>query len=106
MPEVSFTMSPLIEDENKTAKISTKLPLVASPAAPELFKWPSQNDNGYRIKEEPMGTKRQMKVIVLGAGASGINFCKTARDRLENVEVMCYEKNHDVGGTWLENTYA
>ncbi|KAJ9157859.1 FAD/NAD-P-binding domain-containing protein [Pleurostoma richardsiae] len=100
-------MSPLIEDDVPTRTIPSirKVPLVASPAAPELFNWPTTNENGYKIKEEPMGTKRPMKIIVLGAGASGINFLKTAADKLDNIEVVCYEKNADVGGTWLENTY-
>ncbi|KAH8886537.1 FAD/NAD(P)-binding domain-containing protein [Thozetella sp. PMI_491] len=92
-------MSPL------TGYEGSKVPLVASPSAPDLFNWPRMNDRGYTIKEEPMGTKRPMKVILLGAGASGIDFLKRAKDKLENVDVACYEKNDDVGGTWLENTY-
>lgn len=79
------------------------VPSVATPDAPSLYEWPTENANGYRINEQLMGQKRKLKVIVLGAGASGINFIKTAVDRLENVEVVCYEKNNDVGGTWLEN---
>ena len=51
-----------------------------------------------------MGSKKRMKIIVLGAGASGINFAKISQEKLQNVEVTCYEKNNDVGGTWLENT--
>lgn len=99
-------MSPLIEDSELTTGVPplSKLPLVASHAAPELFKWPRENENGYRIKEEPMGTKRPMRILVLGAGASGINFLKTAADKLQNVQLVCYDKNHDIGGTWLENT--
>ena len=42
---------------------------------------------------------RRIKVIVLGAGASGIDFFKNAEERLENVEIQCYEKNGDIGGT-------
>ena len=83
-------------------KIPT-IPLVASPEAQRLFNWPEQNNAGYRIKEEPMGTKRKLRVVVLGAGVSGINFTKTAQDKLENVEIVCYEKNDEVGGTWHEN---
>jgi hypothetical protein len=100
-------MSPLIEDgiPDRTVPSVAKVPLVASPAAPDLFGWPACNDRGYRIKEQPMGTKRPMKILVLGAGASGINFLKTAAEKLENTEVVCYEKNADVGGTWFENTY-
>lgn len=86
-----------------TAPTTVQLPIVASPEAPELFGWTAQNNNGYRIREAPMGTKRRLRVVVLGAGASGINFCKMSRGKLENVEVVCYEKNNEVGGTWLEN---
>ena len=28
---------------------------------------------------------------------------KKAEEHLENVEICVYEKNRDVGGTWLEN---
>lgn len=72
----------------------------------ETYGWPVENDRGYRILEEPFGAKRRMRVIHIGAGASGICFSKLARDSLENVEVQIYEKNADVGGTWLENRYG
>ena len=57
----------------------------------------------YEIHEEPMGSKRKMKVIFMGMGSSGINFAHQAAKRLDDVEVVCYEKNSDLGGTWLEN---
>jgi len=41
----------------------------------------------------------------VGAGAAGVNFAKFAQDRLENVELTIYDKNVDVGGTWVENVY-
>lgn len=47
-------------------------------------------------------------MILAGAGASGIDFLHFARKELEaplGVELVCYEKNRDVGGTWLENRY-
>lgn len=59
----------------------------------------THDTQGYRITELPFGTKRRMKVIILGAGVSGISFFKRAEEQLENVEIVCYEKNHDVGGT-------
>lgn len=105
-------MAPFIDaaaetDRSTSAPLDTlNLPSVASPDAPKLYNWTNVNERGYRINEEPMGTKHPMKIVVLGAGASGINFLKTAQDRLENVEVVCYEKNKDVGGTWFENTYV
>lgn len=63
------------------------------------------DQHGYRIKEQPMGTKRKVKVILMGAGASSLNFFKKAEEEMENLEIVCYEKNTDVGGTWLENRY-
>jgi hypothetical protein len=103
-------MSPFIDVTTKTGRSisaprdTVSLPSVASRDAPELYNWTNVNERGYEINEEPMGSKQPMKIVVLGAGASGINFLKTAQDRLENVELVCYEKNKDVGGTWLENT--
>ena len=98
-------MAPFLDDASaqRTVPVNKKIPIVASPEAPQLFGWPLQNDRGYSIKEQPMGSKRHLRVVVLGAGASGINFSKVAGDKLENVDVVCYEKNDDVGGTWLEN---
>ena len=46
---------------------------------------------------------RSFPVVVIGAGMSGI----LAGHRLKQagIEFVIYEKNDDVGGTWLENTY-
>lgn len=62
-------------------------------------------ETGYRILEQPCGTRRVIRIIFIGAGASGICFSKMQEDRLRNVELQVYEKNHDIGGTWLENRY-
>lgn len=69
------------------------------PAAPE------RDASGYRIREEPYGTKRPVRVALMGAGASSLNFFKKAEEQLENVRITYHEKNSDVGGTWLENRY-
>ncbi|OQV06871.1 hypothetical protein CLAIMM_11386 [Cladophialophora immunda] len=67
--------------------------------------WKLQNARGYKINEEPYDTSRKLRVIHVGAGASGIIFSKFSEDRLKNIELQIYEKNADVGGTWLENRY-
>ncbi|KAH7127790.1 putative MoxY [Dactylonectria estremocensis] len=59
----------------------------------------------YRIRETPMGTKRPVKVIFMGMGASGIDFSHALLQRGEGIELTVYEKNDDLGGTWLENRY-
>ena len=64
---------------------------------------PSPDD--VNILEQLYGTKKKVRVVVLGAGMSGINFFKLAEERLQNVDIVCYEKNADIGGTWYENRY-
>jgi hypothetical protein len=67
----------------------------------------SSSSSSYTILERPLGTPRQIRVIVIGAGASGINFLQALRLGLppNSYSTVVYEKNHDVGGTWLENAY-
>ncbi|KIW81124.1 hypothetical protein Z517_04147 [Fonsecaea pedrosoi CBS 271.37] len=72
---------------------------------PALYNWPTTNENGYSINEVPSGTARKLRIICAGAGASGINLAKFAQDRLQNVDLVIYEKNNDVAGTWWENKY-
>ncbi|KAK1070282.1 hypothetical protein LTR74_004198 [Friedmanniomyces endolithicus] len=66
---------------------------------------PKTDASGYRIREESYGTKRPVRVVLMGAGASTLNFLKKAEEQMKNVKITVYEKNHDVGGTWLENRY-
>ncbi|KAK3676970.1 hypothetical protein LTR78_003175 [Recurvomyces mirabilis] len=66
---------------------------------------PEVDESGYRIREEPYGTKRHVRVVLMGAGASTLNFLKKAEEKMQNVKVTVYEKNRDVGGTWFENRY-
>ncbi|EME45831.1 hypothetical protein DOTSEDRAFT_171457 [Dothistroma septosporum NZE10] len=66
---------------------------------------PEQDETGYKVREQPYGTKREVKVILMGAGASTLNFLKKAEEQMQNMKITVYEKNHDVGGTWLENRY-
>ncbi len=46
---------------------------------------------------------RPFRVAVVGAGMSGI--LAAHRLRQAGLDVVVFEKNSDVGGTWLENTY-
>jgi len=52
---------------------------------------------------EEIAPDRQVRVAVIGAGMSGL----LAAHRLRQVgcDVVILEKDRDVGGTWLENTY-
>lgn len=44
-----------------------------------------------------------MRIVHIGCGASGIALAKFLPDMLNNVSFTCYDKNDDIGGTWLEN---
>lgn len=59
----------------------------------------------YTVHEQPLGTARHIRIVGVGAGASGLNLLRTLRLNLDNYEAVLYEKNADVGGTWLENRY-
>ncbi|KAH7350133.1 hypothetical protein B0T11DRAFT_290621 [Plectosphaerella cucumerina] len=64
--------------------------------------WPTQESD--IIADHYVNQPRPIRVAVLGAGISGIAFAYKARG-LENVSFTIFEKNHDVGGTWLESRY-
>ena len=60
------------------------------------------------ITEHPIFTPRKLRVVCIGAGFSGLvlshryNYIGNHKDY---ADLVIYEKNHDVGGTWLENRY-
>jgi cation diffusion facilitator CzcD-associated flavoprotein CzcO len=73
--------------------------------APHLNEWYNRDFNGYRISEHPLFEKRRLRVVVVGAGAAGLQLAYKAERLLENIDLQIYEKNSDIGGTWLENRY-
>ena len=60
---------------------------------------------GFRSTEprRPSSVARSVRVAIIGAGVSGL-LAARAMDAAGVAHVV-YEKNHDVGGTWLENSY-
>ena len=46
---------------------------------------------------------RPMRIVVIGAGFSGIYLGIRIPEWLRNVDLTIYEKNAGVGGTWYEN---
>lgn len=51
----------------------------------------------------PSEVRRAFRVIIVGAGMSGLAAGKRLKE--EGVDFLIIDKNSDVGGTWLENTY-
>lgn len=58
------------------------------------------------FSSRPVDTHRPIKVIVLGAGMSGILASILFPRGVENLDLVIYEKNPDLGGTWYENRCA
>jgi len=60
----------------------------------------------YELSKQFFNTPRPLKVIVAGAGCSGLDLAHAVESgRLKNVDLRIYEKNAGIGGTWWENRY-
>lgn len=57
------------------------------------------------VSTKPIDVLRPIKVIVIGAGMSGMVASILFPRTIENLELVIYEKNADLGGTWFENRY-
>ncbi|OQV06038.1 hypothetical protein CLAIMM_10676 [Cladophialophora immunda] len=94
--------------KSKPALSPRLVPTPLHSSTPDLPKPQDGQINGdadYKIRETPMGTRRKLKIIFMGMGCSGINFAHHLSQRMTDVELVIYEKNRDIGGTWLENRY-
>ena len=64
--------------------------------------------NWVSIKEEPVFSRRKLKIVCVGAGFSGLTLSHKIKLELklsDVIDLVIYEKNADVGGTWYENRY-
>lgn len=58
-----------------------------------------------RVPDVPQCTPRSLRIVHVGMGASGLLFAHKVQKYLQNCELVCYEKNDSIGGTWFENKY-
>ncbi|KAL2013171.1 hypothetical protein VTN00DRAFT_696 [Thermoascus crustaceus] len=56
-------------------------------------------------QKNPIGTIRPVRIICIGAGASGINLAYQVQRHMKKTDLVIYEKNPAIGGTWYENRY-
>lgn len=64
------------------------------------------NDTPYAVPERWHSQPSHLRVICVGAGAAGLCVAyKMKHMRFTNYELICYEKNSGVAGTWFENRY-
>ncbi|RAL15191.1 flavin-containing monooxygenase [Aspergillus homomorphus CBS 101889] len=57
------------------------------------------------MHSRPIHANRQLRVICIGAGASGLYLAYRLKKSFTDFTLQIYEKNADVGGTWFENRY-
>ncbi|KAI9663199.1 MAG: hypothetical protein M1821_008247 [Bathelium mastoideum] len=57
------------------------------------------------IREEPVYARKKIDVVCVGAGVSGLAAAIQVQQSMSDCEFDIYEKNGDLGGTWLENRY-
>jgi hypothetical protein len=74
-------------------------------ASPSLDGLPAKvrPDNWVPLLEQPLGTKRKLRLVCIGAGFSGLMLAwKVKHDwKCEDwIDLQIYEKNADLGGTW------
>lgn len=66
--------------------------------------WDQATQRSYRVSDHMINEpppKKPFKIIMMGAGAAGIDFLHHAPEAFKDldVEIKCYDKNPAVGGT-------
>ena len=64
-----------------------------------------QADDKWIVEERSIDQFRPIRAVVIGSGISGIINNIRLRQRIPNLDLCVYERNEDIGGTWLENRY-
>jgi cation diffusion facilitator CzcD-associated flavoprotein CzcO len=59
----------------------------------------------FQVQDRPVDDGRPLRVIIIGAGVSGIALYIRLLQHVPTAEITIFEKNPSVGGTWLENRY-
>ncbi|PYH97344.1 monooxygenase [Aspergillus ellipticus CBS 707.79] len=57
------------------------------------------------IQTDAIHNERHVKIICVGAGASGLCLAYKLQRSFRNYDLTIYEKNPDIAGTWYENRY-
>ncbi|KAK4031771.1 hypothetical protein C8A01DRAFT_21065 [Parachaetomium inaequale] len=78
----------------------------ATPAVPKTSQSvPSYPKSRITLVDRYIDQPRELRVAVIGGGLSGVLAGILFPVKVPNIKLNIYEKNHDFGGTWLENVY-
>lgn len=61
--------------------------------------------DGYQLADFAIDEHRPVRIAVIGAGYSGILAAIRIPQRLRNYELVVYERENGIGGTWFVNRY-
>lgn len=63
--------------------------------------------SSYSVLDRYIYKTRPLRIVIVGAGLTGIAAVYKLDHKFKDLDItyQIYEKNHDVGGTWLENRY-
>lgn len=79
-------------------------PVQETMKAPALGKRKSRGDQDHdRRLGGPIHQERHVRIICVGAGASGLLMAYKIQRHFQNFDLTVYEKNSEVSGTWWEN---
>lgn len=59
----------------------------------------------FHFQERAIDECRQLRVVIIGAGVSGIGLYIRLRQYVPTAQLTIFEKNAGLGGTWFENRY-
>ncbi|EJD00095.1 FAD/NAD-binding domain-containing protein [Fomitiporia mediterranea MF3/22] len=61
--------------------------------------------SSFKLGTASIDDVRPMRIVIIGAGFSGITAGIRFPQRLQNIDFTIYDKNAGIGGTWLTNKY-
>lgn len=66
---------------------------------------PSPSSKPFELLQQWHSQPRKLRIVHVGAGATGLCAAYKLERQMTEYDLVCYDKNSEVGGTWLQNRY-